>query len=117
MINENVIFDYLVSVDFFKSVDDTFLHMPLSMISMTSTPIESGEGSVFVIPPSKRSQSPTVFSRVQLGMSVVTDSSLDLEPPKIFYYARSTKHMMRKMGYNLQSGNGLNFEKGRRDFL
>jgi len=24
---------------------------------------------------------------------------------------------MRKMGYNLQRGNGLNFRKGRRDFL
>jgi len=54
VINETVTFDYLVSVDLFKSADDTSLHMPLSMLSVTSTPIENGEGSVFVVPPSKR---------------------------------------------------------------
>ena len=62
------------------SVDDTSLHMPLSMISVTCTP--SGEGSVFVIPPSKRSQSPIVFGRVQPRMSTVTYSSSDSEPPQ-----------------------------------
>jgi len=30
VINESVTFDYLMSVDLFKSVDDTSLHMPLS---------------------------------------------------------------------------------------
>jgi len=54
VINENIIFDYLVSVDLFKSTDDASLHMPLSMLSMTSTPVENGEGSIFVVPPSKR---------------------------------------------------------------
>jgi len=59
VINENIIFYYPVSVD------DTSLHMPLSVISMTCTPVQSGEGIVFVIPPFKRSQSPIVFGRVQ----------------------------------------------------
>jgi len=59
VINKNVTFDYPVSVH------DTSLHMHLSMISVISTPVKSGEGSVFVIPPSKRSQSPIVFGRVQ----------------------------------------------------
>jgi len=53
VINENITFDYPVSVDLFKSVNNSSLHMPLAMLSMTSTPIERGEGSVFVIPPSK----------------------------------------------------------------
>jgi len=75
MINENITFDYPVSVD------NTSLHMPLSMISVTSMPVESGEGSVFVIPPSKRSQLPIVFDRLQPQMSAVTDSSSDSEPP------------------------------------
>jgi len=56
VINENVIFDYLVSVDVFISVDDSSLQMSLSMLSMTSAPVENGEGTIFVIPPSKRSQ-------------------------------------------------------------
>jgi len=64
-------------------------------------PVECGEGSVFVIPPSKRSQSPIVFGRVQLRISAVTDSSSDSEPPQFFHYARSTNLMMRQMGYNL----------------
>jgi len=65
VINENITFDYPVSVDLFKSVDDTSLYIPLSMISVTSTPVESGEGFVFMIPPSKRSQSLIIFCRVQ----------------------------------------------------
>jgi len=65
VINESIIFDYPVSVDLFISAYDTSLHMPLSMLSITSTPVENGEGSVFVIPPSKKNQSMIVFGRVQ----------------------------------------------------
>jgi len=56
VINKNITFDYLVSVDLFKSVDNSSPRMPLSMLSMTSMPVERGEGSLFVIPLSKRSQ-------------------------------------------------------------
>jgi len=71
VINENVTFDYPLSVD------DTSFHMLLSMISVTSTPVETEKGSVFVIPSSKRSQLLIVFGSVQPQMSAVTDS----EPP------------------------------------
>jgi len=101
VINDNVTSYYPVSVDVFKSVDDNSLHMPSPMLSMTSTPLENGEGSVFVIPLSKRSQSPIVFGRVQPRMSVVTDSGSDSEHPQFFHYARLAHHMMRKVGYNL----------------
>ena len=50
VINTNITFDYPESVDLFKSVDNSSLHMPLSVLSMTSMPVESEEGSVFVIP-------------------------------------------------------------------
>ena len=66
VINENITFDYPVSVDLFKSTDDTSLHMPLSMLSMISTSIKNGKGSVFVVPQSNKIQSPIVFCRVQL---------------------------------------------------
>jgi len=115
--NENITFDYPESVDLLKSVDKSFLHMPLPVLIMTSTPVESKEGSVFMIPPSKRSQSLIIIGRDQLRMSVVTDSSSDLEPPQLFHYGRSTHLMMQKMGYNLQHGKGLNFEKGQRGLL
>jgi len=54
VIKESIAFDYLVSVDLFKSANDTSLHMPLSMLSMTSTPTENCEGSIFLVPPSKK---------------------------------------------------------------
>jgi len=117
VIKENVTFDYPVSVDAIKFVDNSSLYLPLSMLSMTSTPVENSEGSIFVIPPSKMSQSPIVFGRVQPRMSAVTDSGSDSEPPQFFHYARSAHHMMRKMGSNLQHGNGLNFRRGRRGLL
>ena len=63
LINENVTFDYPESVELFESIDNSFLYMPLPVLSMTSTPVECGEGSVFVVPPSKRSQLPIVFGR------------------------------------------------------
>ena len=87
------------------------------MLSMTSTPVESGERSVFVIPPSKRSQSPIIFGRAQLRMSAVIDSSSDSEPLQFFHHTWSSHLMMRKMGYNLHHGKGLNFKKGRRCLL
>jgi len=117
VINDNVIFDYPVSVGLFESVANSPLHMPLHKSSMSGTSVECAEGSVFVTPPSKRNQSPIIFGRAQLRRSEVTDSSSDSEPPQFFHYARSAQHMMRKMGYSLQRGSGLNFRKGRRDFL
>ena len=44
VINENITFDYPESVDLFKSVDNSFLHMSLSILSMPSTPVENEEG-------------------------------------------------------------------------
>jgi len=106
-----------MSVDLFKSVDDTSLHMPLSMLSVTNTPVESGEGSIFMIPPSKRSQSSIIFGRVQPRKYAVTDSGSNSEPSQFSPYAWLTHHMMRKMGYNLQRGNGLNLGRGRHGLL
>ena len=85
VINKNITFDYPESVDLFKSINNSSLHMPLPVRSMTSTTVESGEGSVFMIPPSKRSQSLKVFGRSQLRMSAVTDSSSDSEFPQFFH--------------------------------
>jgi len=117
VINENITFDYPVSVNLFNSTGDTSLHMPLFMLSVTSMPIENGEGSVFVVPPSKRNQSSIVFGRVQPRMSAVTNSDSNSEPPQFFYYARSVHHMMRRLRYNLQRGNSLHFGRGRRGLL
>ena len=78
--------------------------------------MESIEGAVLVIPPSKEGQLPIVFGKSQLPRSAAANSSSDSDTPQIFHYARSAQHMMRK-GYSLQRGSGLNFGKGRRGFL
>jgi len=47
VINENVTFDYPESIKLFESVDNSSLHVPLLVLSMTSTFVECAEGSVF----------------------------------------------------------------------
>jgi len=84
VINDNVIFDYPVSIKLLESVINSSLHMPLHIPSIPSTSVECVEGSVFVIPPSKRSQSPIVFGRARLRKFTVTDSSSDQSPCKFF---------------------------------
>ena len=70
-----------------------------------------------MVPPFKRNQSPIVFDRIQPRISAITNSGSNSEPPQIFHYARSSHHMMRRMGYNLQQENGLNFDRGRHGLL
>ena len=81
VINDNVSFHYPASVELFESVTNTFLHMPLHKPSTSSTSVKCIEGSVLVVPPSKKGQSPIIFSRAHLQRSTVTDSSSDSEPP------------------------------------
>jgi len=78
VINDN---SCLASVELFESVANSSLHMPLHKPSIPGVSMECVEGSVFVIPPSKRSQSPITFGRAQLQRPTVTNSSSDLEPP------------------------------------
>jgi len=106
VINDNISFDYPVSVELLESVTDSSLHMPLHK---PSTSVKSIEGSVLVVPPSKEGQLPIIFGKAQLRRSTATDSSSDLDTPQIFHYAQLAHHMMKKMGYNLQHGKGLNF--------
>ena len=42
------------------------------------------------------------------------DSDEGMDPSQFFHYARSAYPMMKKMGYDLRHGEGLNFGKGRR---
>ena len=56
-------FNYPVSVGLFESVMDSSLHMPLHKPSAFGTPMESIEGAVLVIPPSKEGQLPIIFGK------------------------------------------------------
>ena len=87
VINDNVTFDYPASVELLESVVNSSLHMPLHKPNIPGTSMECAEWSVFVVPPSKRRQSPIVFARARLRRSTVTYSSSDSEPPQNFHYA------------------------------
>ena len=81
VINDNIFFDYPVSVRLFESITDSSLHMPLHRPSASDTPMESIEGAVLVIPPSKEGQLPIIFSEAQPRGSTATDSSSDSDTP------------------------------------
>jgi len=75
--------------------------------------IENNEGSVFIVPLTKREQSPIIFCRSQARATTSKELDDDLEPPQFFHYAWSAHRMMKKMGYSLNHGDGLNFDKRR----
>jgi len=80
VLNENVNFDYSLCCDDVNSpIDMSPLHMPLPM-SMTCMHIEENDGSVFVVPSSKKDQSPIIFGRVRHWITISNNSDKDLEP-------------------------------------
>jgi len=82
VLNENVAFDYsLCFEDVFKSVDISSLHILLPISKMACMHIEDNEGSVFIIPLSKRDQLPIVFNRGLTRAMTSRESDEDLEPP------------------------------------
>ena len=114
VLNENVSFDYSLCLEnVFKSIDISFLHVPLPISEMACMHKEDSEESVFIVPPSKRDQSPIVFDRGQTQATILRESDDDLEPPysyNSFITRISTPHD-EKMRYNLNRGDGLNFGK------
>jgi len=99
VLNENVAFDYSLCLNYvFKSIDISSFFMPLPISKMACMHIEDNEGSVLIVPPSKRNQSPIVFSRDQALAMTSRESDDDLEPPQFFHYARSVYRMMKKWG-------------------
>jgi len=64
ILNENVNFDYFLCCDdVYSPIDMSPLYMPLPM-STACMHIEENDGSVFVVPSSKKDQSPIIFGRV-----------------------------------------------------
>ena len=70
-----------------------------------------------MIPLSKQGQLPIIFGRTQPRGPAVADSSTDSDTPQFFHYAQSARQIMKKMGYDLKHGAGLNFGKGRRGLM
>jgi len=87
ILNENINFDYsLCCDDVYSHIDMSPLYMPLPM-STTCMHIEENDGSIFVVPSSKKDQSPIIFGRVRHWITSSKNSDKDLEPPQFFHYA------------------------------
>ena len=81
VLNENVNFDYSWCCNNVNSpIDMSLLHMPLP-ISMTCMHKEENDGSLFLVPSSKKDQSTIIFGRVRHRIITSRNSDEELEPP------------------------------------
>jgi len=86
--------------------------MPLPILEMACMHIEGNEGSVFIVPPTKRDQSSIIFGRSQAQATTSRESDDDLEPHNSFN--TRDQHTAWWKEYSFNHGDGLNFDKGRR---
>jgi len=83
--NENVAFDYSLCLGYvFESVDISYFYRPLPISKIACMHIEDNEGSVFIVPPSKRDQSSIIFRRGKAQPMTSKGSGDDLEPYNSF---------------------------------
>ena len=102
VLNENVAFNYSLCLEYIlKSIDINSLYMPLAISEMVCMHIKDNEGSVVIVPPSKRDQSLTIFGRGQDRAMTPRESDDNLEPPQFFHYMWSARRMMKGIGYSL----------------
>ena len=86
VLNKNIAFDYFLCLED-VSINVRSLHMPLPILKMACIHIQDNEGSVFIVPPCKRDQSPIVFGRDRAQALILRESDDDMEPPPFFHYA------------------------------
>jgi len=111
VLNENIAFDYSLCLED-VSANVRSLHMPLPISKIAYMHIQDNEGFVFIIRPGKRDQLLIEFGRGRAQALTSRESHDDLKLPQFFHYARSAHSMIKRMGYNLNREDGLNFGKG-----
>jgi len=112
VLHEDIDFDYsLCFVDVPDFANTSALHIPIPTSMRTCMQIEEDDGSVFIVPSSKKGQSPIISCRMHPRIATPVDSHEDLKPSQFFHYAPSTQRMMKKMGYDLRRTESLNFDK------
>jgi len=75
------------------------------------------QGSFFEVPARRKDQKLILFGRVKSKSMTCEDSESKTELPQFSHYESNLFRMMENMGYDLTSGPGLNFGKGRRTLL
>jgi len=75
------------------------------------------QGTFFEVAASRKDLKLILFGRVESKQLIRVDSKSETEPPQFFHYEPNILKMMENIGYDLKSGPGLNFGKGRRTLL
>jgi len=71
------------------------------------------QGTFFEVPVRCKGQKPIRFERVESKTTICEDSKSETKLPQFSHYESNVFKMMKNMEYDLTSGLGLNFGKGR----
>ena len=95
----------------------TSLHVPVRSSLTVYQGVSDTQESLFKVSARCKGQRPILFRRVKSKLITREDSESKNEPPQFSHYEPNVLRMMENMGYDLTSGPGLNFGKGRRTLL
>jgi len=93
------------------------LHVPVRSSLTVYQSVSDAQGSFFEVPARSKSQKPILFRRVESKPTISEDSKSETELLQFSHYEPNVLRIIETMGYNLTSGLGLNFGKGRRTLL
>jgi len=95
----------------------TSLHVPVRSSLTVYQGVSDTQESLFKVSARCKGQRPILFRRVKSKLITREVSESKNEPPQFSHYEPNVLRMMENMGYDLTSGPGLNFGKGRRTLL
>jgi len=84
---------------------------------MTYQSVSDAQKSFFKVLARHKGQKMIFFRRVESKPTICEDSKSETELPQLSHYEPNVLRMMENIGYDLTSGLGLNFGKGRRTLL
>jgi len=95
----------------------TSLHVPVRSSLTVCQSVSDAQGSFFEVLARRKGQKLILFRRVRSKPTTCKDSKSETKLPQFSHYESNVLRMMEIMGYDLTSGLGLNFGKGRRTLL
>ena len=95
----------------------TSLHALMRSSLTAYQSISDVQGTFFDVPARRKGQKLILLGRVESKPTTCEDSESKTELPQFSHYKSNVLRMMENIGYNLTSGLGLNFSKGRRTLL
>ena len=95
----------------------TSLHVPVRSSLTAYQSISDAQGSFFEVPARRKGKKLILFERIVSKPMSYEESESETELSQFSHYESNVLRMMENMWYDLTSGLGLNFGKGRRTLL